>query len=121
MPTVPKKKKEKKSGKESRRLQELETISEADLTEAEQLKIITKEARQRNSHLNSQRFLVQIKELVLHQVQATQEIEDTHVTLTPVNPDGQQQSSSVSSGFVSNMLNPEQEYRWFDRYFVTTY
>ncbi|GKF47496.1 hypothetical protein Tco_0137298, partial [Tanacetum coccineum] len=31
-------------------------------------------------------------------VQATQEIEDTHVTLTPVNPDGQQQSSSVSSG-----------------------
>ncbi|GKD39365.1 hypothetical protein Tco_1259572, partial [Tanacetum coccineum] len=26
-------------------------------------------------------------------VQATQEIEDTHVTLTPVNPDGQQQSS----------------------------
>ncbi|GJT43193.1 hypothetical protein Tco_0951908 [Tanacetum coccineum] len=43
------------------------------------------------------------------QVQATQEIEDTHVTLTPVNPDGQQQSSSVSSGFVSNMLNPNQD------------
>ncbi|GJT91975.1 copia protein [Tanacetum coccineum] len=32
-------------------------------------------------------------------VQATQEIEDTHVTLTSVNPDGRQQSSSVSSGF----------------------
>ncbi|GKF46150.1 hypothetical protein Tco_0135952, partial [Tanacetum coccineum] len=42
-------------------------------------------------------------------VQATQEIEDTHVTLTPVNPDGQQQSSSVSSGFVSNKLNPNQD------------
>ncbi|GJZ88953.1 hypothetical protein Tco_0660735, partial [Tanacetum coccineum] len=42
-------------------------------------------------------------------VQATQENEDTHVTLTPVNPDGQQQSSSVSSGFVSNMLNPNQD------------
>ncbi|GJV61247.1 hypothetical protein Tco_1467347 [Tanacetum coccineum] len=42
-------------------------------------------------------------------VQVTQEIEDTHVTLTPVNPDGQQQSSSVSSGFVSNMLNPNQD------------
>ncbi|GJU76915.1 hypothetical protein Tco_1273985 [Tanacetum coccineum] len=27
------------------------------------------------------------------------DVEDTHVTLTPVNPDGQQQSSSVSSGF----------------------
>ncbi|GKB52200.1 hypothetical protein Tco_0902953 [Tanacetum coccineum] len=37
------------------------------------------------------------------------EVEDTHVTLTPVNPDGQQQSSSVSSGFVSNMLNPNQD------------
>ncbi|GJX13467.1 hypothetical protein Tco_0205225 [Tanacetum coccineum] len=33
--------------------------------------------------------------------------EDTHVIITaPINPEGQQQSSSVSSGFVSNMLNP---------------
>nr|GEV93089.1 hypothetical protein [Tanacetum cinerariifolium] len=32
-------------------------------------------------------------------IQTTQEIEDSHVTLTPVNPDGQQQSSSVSSQF----------------------
>ncbi|GJS16606.1 retrovirus-related pol polyprotein from transposon TNT 1-94 [Tanacetum coccineum] len=48
-------------------------------------------------------------DVVLPQVQVTQEIEDTHVTLTPVNPDGQQQSSSVSSGFVSNMLNPNQD------------
>ncbi|GKB18731.1 hypothetical protein Tco_0852654 [Tanacetum coccineum] len=39
-------------------------------------------------------------------VQTTQVIEDTHVIITPVNPKGQQQSSSVSSGFVSNMLNP---------------
>ncbi|GJR46249.1 hypothetical protein Tco_1314352 [Tanacetum coccineum] len=36
----------------------------------------------------------------------TQVIEDTHVTLTLVNPEGQQQSSFVSSGFISNMLNP---------------
>ncbi|GKC74671.1 hypothetical protein Tco_1120554 [Tanacetum coccineum] len=43
---------------------------------------------------------------LLH-VQATQEIEDTHVILTAsINPEGQHQSSSVSSGFVSNMLNP---------------
>ncbi|GJS18018.1 hypothetical protein Tco_0412490 [Tanacetum coccineum] len=39
-------------------------------------------------------------------VQTTQVIEDTHVIITLVNPKGQQQSSSVSSGFVSNMLNP---------------
>ncbi|GKF54845.1 hypothetical protein Tco_0165185 [Tanacetum coccineum] len=42
-------------------------------------------------------------------VQAAQEIKDTHMTLTPVNLDGRQQSSSVSSGFVSNMLNPNQD------------
>ncbi|GKB90567.1 hypothetical protein Tco_0962839 [Tanacetum coccineum] len=35
-------------------------------------------------------------DVILPQVQATQEIEDTHVTLTPVNPDGQQQSSLKS-------------------------
>ncbi|GKD82063.1 hypothetical protein Tco_1348902 [Tanacetum coccineum] len=39
-------------------------------------------------------------------VQTTQVTEDTHVIITPVIPEGQQQSSSVSSGFVSNMLNP---------------
>nr|GEZ81759.1 hypothetical protein [Tanacetum cinerariifolium] len=38
-------------------------------------------------------------------IQATLEVEDSHVTLTPVNPDGQQQSSSVSSQFVTSMLN----------------
>ncbi|GJT25083.1 putative reverse transcriptase domain-containing protein [Tanacetum coccineum] len=48
-------------------------------------------------------------DVILPQVQVTQEIEDSHVTLTPVNPDGQQQSSSVSSGFVSNMLNQNQD------------
>ncbi|GJZ33482.1 hypothetical protein Tco_0578918 [Tanacetum coccineum] len=43
----------------------------------------------------------------LPNVQATQETEDTHVILTAlINPEGQQQSSSVSSGFVSHMLNP---------------
>ncbi|GJU22704.1 hypothetical protein Tco_1156046 [Tanacetum coccineum] len=45
----------------------------------------------------------------MRRFQATQELEDTACTLTPVNPDGQQQSSSVSSGFVSNMLNPNQD------------
>nr|GEV35704.1 retrovirus-related Pol polyprotein from transposon TNT 1-94 [Tanacetum cinerariifolium] len=39
-------------------------------------------------------------------IQTTQEFKDSHVTLTLVNPDGQQQSSSVSSQFVTSMLNP---------------
>nr|GEX94327.1 hypothetical protein [Tanacetum cinerariifolium] len=38
-------------------------------------------------------------------VHTTQEFEDSDLTLTPVNPDGQQQSSSVSSQFVISMLN----------------
>ncbi|GKD07551.1 hypothetical protein Tco_1187236 [Tanacetum coccineum] len=43
----------------------------------------------------------------LPNVQATKETKDTHVILTaPINPEGQQQSSSMSSGFISNMLNP---------------
>ncbi|GKB60988.1 hypothetical protein Tco_0917174 [Tanacetum coccineum] len=44
---------------------------------------------------------------LLLNVQATQETEDTQVILTAsINPEGQQQSYSVSSGFISNMLNP---------------
>nr|GEX70687.1 hypothetical protein [Tanacetum cinerariifolium] len=38
-------------------------------------------------------------------VYTTQEFEDSHMTLTPVNPNGQQQSSSVPSQFVTSMLN----------------
>nr|GEZ48952.1 hypothetical protein [Tanacetum cinerariifolium] len=38
-------------------------------------------------------------------LQVSQDIEDSHVTLTLVKPDGQQESSSVSS-FVTSMLNP---------------
>nr|GEW36637.1 retrovirus-related Pol polyprotein from transposon TNT 1-94 [Tanacetum cinerariifolium] len=39
-------------------------------------------------------------------IQTTQEFKDSHVTLTLVIPDGQQQSSSVSSHFVTSMHNP---------------
>nr|GEU71751.1 hypothetical protein [Tanacetum cinerariifolium] len=38
-------------------------------------------------------------------IQATLAVEDSYVTLTPVHPDGQQESSSVSSQFVTSMLN----------------
>ncbi|GJY83335.1 hypothetical protein Tco_0496711, partial [Tanacetum coccineum] len=49
---------------------------------------------------------VEMKDAQQTNVQTTQVIEDTHVIITLVNPKGQQQSSSVSSGFVSNVLNP---------------
>nr|GFA02340.1 hypothetical protein [Tanacetum cinerariifolium] len=38
-------------------------------------------------------------------LQVSQDVEDSHVTLTPVQPDGHQESSLVSS-FVTRMLNP---------------
>ncbi|GKC09451.1 hypothetical protein Tco_1001061 [Tanacetum coccineum] len=44
-PTVPKEVKEKKSGQGKQKAKQLETISEAMMTEAEQLKIITKRSR----------------------------------------------------------------------------
>ncbi|GJT04748.1 hypothetical protein Tco_0839210 [Tanacetum coccineum] len=40
-------------------------------------------------------------------VQATQVIEDTHLIITAVTPEVQQQSSSVSSSIIPNMLNPK--------------
>nr|GEW71268.1 hypothetical protein [Tanacetum cinerariifolium] len=52
-------------------------------------------------------------------VYATQEFKDTHVTLTPVNLDGQQQSSSVSLQFVTSMLNPIPD-AGIDSFFETT-
>nr|GEV59644.1 hypothetical protein [Tanacetum cinerariifolium] len=39
-------------------------------------------------------------------IQATLEVKDSHVTLTPINPNGRQQSLSVSSQFLTSMLNP---------------
>nr|GEZ07044.1 hypothetical protein [Tanacetum cinerariifolium] len=39
-------------------------------------------------------------------LQLSQDIDDSHMTLTLVQPDGQQESSSVSSQFMTSMLNP---------------
>nr|GEU73103.1 hypothetical protein [Tanacetum cinerariifolium] len=39
-------------------------------------------------------------------LQVSQDIEDSHMTLTPFHPDGQQESSSMSSQFMTMMLNP---------------
>nr|GEW20367.1 ribonuclease H-like domain-containing protein [Tanacetum cinerariifolium] len=52
-------------------------------------------------------------------VHTTQEFEDSHVTLTLVNPDGQQQRSSMSSQFVTSMLNPTPD-AGIDSIFKTT-
>nr|GEW80636.1 hypothetical protein [Tanacetum cinerariifolium] len=46
------------------------------------------------------------RDIQMTDAHTTQVLEDTYVTLTLVNPDGQQQSLSVSSQFVTSMLNP---------------
>nr|GEX34473.1 hypothetical protein [Tanacetum cinerariifolium] len=46
------------------------------------------------------------KDVQMTKFHTTQEFEDTHVTVTLVNPNGQQHSSSVSSQFFTSMLNP---------------
>ncbi|GKE28093.1 hypothetical protein Tco_1443477, partial [Tanacetum coccineum] len=61
----------------------------------------------RDVNVNLKRRDTEMTDAPLPNVQGTQVTEDTYVIITaPVNPEGQQQSSSVSSGFVSNMLNP---------------
>ncbi|GJX67576.1 retrovirus-related pol polyprotein from transposon TNT 1-94 [Tanacetum coccineum] len=80
---------------------EAEMVEEATHEEDEAIKLY------RDVNVNLEGRDTVMTDAPLPNVQATQEIEDTHVILTaPINPKGQQQSSSVSSGFVSNMLNP---------------
>nr|GEV88298.1 hypothetical protein [Tanacetum cinerariifolium] len=52
-----------------------------------------------------------VQDIQMVDVQTTLVIKDTHVTLNLVNPEGQQQSSLVSSHFISNMLNPSPDTR----------
>nr|GEZ23750.1 hypothetical protein [Tanacetum cinerariifolium] len=56
--------------------------------------------------LKAVKMKVMVKRIKGRGLQATLEVEDSYVTLTPVNPDGQQESSSVSSQFMTSMLNP---------------
>ncbi|GJR47305.1 hypothetical protein Tco_1315408 [Tanacetum coccineum] len=57
-------------------------------------------------NVNLEGRATEMTDALLANVQTTQVIEDTHVIITTVTPEVQQQSSSVSSGFISNMLNP---------------
>ncbi|GJZ47393.1 hypothetical protein Tco_0601225 [Tanacetum coccineum] len=60
----------------------------------------------RDVNVNLEGRDTEMTDALLANVQTTQVIEDTHVIITNVTPEVQQQSSSVSSGFISNMLNP---------------
>ncbi|GKB20169.1 hypothetical protein Tco_0854092 [Tanacetum coccineum] len=60
----------------------------------------------RDVNVNLEGRDTEMMDALLANVQTTQVIEDTHVIIIVVTPEVQQQSSSVSSGFISNMLNP---------------
>ncbi|GJT94322.1 hypothetical protein Tco_1083167 [Tanacetum coccineum] len=60
----------------------------------------------RDVNINLERRDTEMTDALQTNVQGTQVIEDTHVIITAVTLEVQQKSSSVSSGFISNMLNP---------------
>nr|GEZ33487.1 hypothetical protein [Tanacetum cinerariifolium] len=108
-------------------------LSEIAMTEAQQLKLVTKRSRQQmhisqasgssvdegtediglnlgeeEEHVEEKEEDELYRDVNINQrrgLQATLKVEDTHVTLTLVKPDGQQESSLVSPQFVTSMLN----------------
>ncbi|GJU82771.1 hypothetical protein Tco_1285136 [Tanacetum coccineum] len=88
--------------KQDEKMQNVDKIDEEATHEEDEANVIYRDV---NVNLEG-RDNVMTDALLLN-VQATQETKDTHVILTAlINPEGQQQSSSVSSGFVSHMVNP---------------
>ncbi|GJR65455.1 hypothetical protein Tco_0011520 [Tanacetum coccineum] len=89
-----------------------EEVQGANIKEEEMDEEVTHEEDEANElyrdvNINLDGRDTEMTDAPLPNVQVTQVTEDTHVIITAlVNPEGQQQSSSVSSGFVFNMLNP---------------
>nr|GEX52007.1 hypothetical protein [Tanacetum cinerariifolium] len=87
----------------------LYVLSKVALTEAEHIKLATKRSLQQTHISQSSGSDVDEgtrRDVQMTDVHTTQVLEDTHVTLTMVNPDGQQQSLFVSYQFVTSMFNP---------------
>nr|GFC06750.1 hypothetical protein [Tanacetum cinerariifolium] len=76
---------------------------ESDDEEEQELRLSEEARIQEEEEANELYFDVNINQG--RGLQVTQNVEDTHVILTPINPDGPQESSSMSS-FMSSMLNP---------------
>nr|GFB94663.1 hypothetical protein [Tanacetum cinerariifolium] len=93
----------RKSGGESEKEKETNSENESD-DEEEQESKLSEEARIQEEEDAKELY----RDVNINQgrgLQVTQSVEDTHVILTPVNPDDPQESSSMLS-FVSSMLNP---------------
>ncbi|GKD33614.1 hypothetical protein Tco_1249123 [Tanacetum coccineum] len=88
-------KEEEGSDLKGEELDDEETNEEADVNEL-----------YRDVNVNLEGRDTKMTDALLANVQTTQVIKDTHVIILVVTPEVQQQSSSVSLGFISNMLNP---------------
>ncbi|GKA97002.1 hypothetical protein Tco_0824896 [Tanacetum coccineum] len=80
---------------EGKELDEEETNEEVEVSEL-----------YRDVNVNLEGRDTKMTDALLANVETTQFIKDTHVIITADTPEVQQQSSSVSSCFISNMLNP---------------
>ncbi|GKC73667.1 hypothetical protein Tco_1119550, partial [Tanacetum coccineum] len=82
-------------------------VNQGDNVEEEKLdEEKTNEEEEVNEMYNDVNINLEGRDALLANVQTTQVIEDTHVIITVVTPEVKFQSSSVSSGFISKMLNP---------------
>ncbi|GJV96331.1 hypothetical protein Tco_1547908, partial [Tanacetum coccineum] len=83
----------------------VQTPSHVESTDDEDTYDVTQDTNVEGDMINEEETHEEVEANVLYR--DVDETEDTHVILTaPINPEGQHKSSSVSSGFVSNMLNP---------------
>ncbi|GJR29720.1 hypothetical protein Tco_1105952 [Tanacetum coccineum] len=76
-------------------------LVEEETNEEEEVKELYKDI-----NVNLERRDTEMTDALQTNVQGTQVIEDIYVIIRAVTPEVQQQSSSVSLGFISNMLNP---------------
>ncbi|GKC47984.1 hypothetical protein Tco_1065706 [Tanacetum coccineum] len=81
-------------------------VKEKEMDEEETNKEEEANELYRDVNVNLEGRDTKMTDTLLANVQTTQVIEDTHVIITVVTPEVQYQSSSVSLGFISNMLNP---------------
>nr|GEU43515.1 retrovirus-related Pol polyprotein from transposon TNT 1-94 [Tanacetum cinerariifolium] len=87
--------------KKKDKMQKIKTKKEEKLDEEEDVNELYGDV-----NVNLERRDTEMTDTLLPNVKVTQVIEDTHVIMNTVTPEAQHQSSSVSSGFISNMLNP---------------
>ncbi|GJR46842.1 hypothetical protein Tco_1314945 [Tanacetum coccineum] len=91
---------------EEERQDEEDKEEEEELNEEETNKEEEVNELYRDVNVNLERRDTEMTDALQTNVQGTQVIEDTHVIITAITPEVQQPSFSISSGFISNMLNP---------------